>query len=144
MSTAKKTATKKTAPVKKVAKTKSTEQEDDGITEDAEPITVNSGVAMPTISRAGGAGRASKYPFADLEIEEGADYGDSFFVAGKTTKSFGATVGNAKKKVYPEEPKQRNFAVRAVVEEVNGVEVSGVRVWRVPLRQAVEDADGIE
>lgn len=72
-------------------------------------------------------GRKARYPFEALKI------GQSFFVPNsclsKSARKEGQIVFSAvpARKRYPD----RKFICRAVVENFQGAEVSGVRVWRV-------------
>lgn len=73
-------------------------------------------------------GRKARYPFEALEV------GQSFFVPNaclsKNARKEGQIVFSAvpARKRHPD----RKFICRAVVEVEHGVEISGVRVWRVP------------
>ena len=80
------------------------------------------------ISREGGAGRSSMYPWAQLEApttgDDGAPLYSQFFVPGKTTKRFSGVAQAAAKRHHI------SLAVRAMSED--GVE--GVLVQRVEAR----------
>ncbi len=73
-------------------------------------IKVDKGVPMPKAERTQLKPRESKYPWASMEV------GDSFEVAGKTTKNFGTACYAAGKRLG------KKFAARATD--------TGVRVWR--------------
>lgn len=77
-----------------------------------EPYKVHSGVPLPAVKRSGT--RASKYPFATLEV------GEMFFVPAPP-KTFSSQVTAAGRRLG------RKFAVRAV--SVEGQ--AGVGCWRV-------------
>ena len=70
------------------------------------PIVIEKNIPLPPRQN-----RASTYPFDDLEV------GDSFFIEGKSAKSFGSTVQAAAKRTGAK------FTTRAFDD--------GVRVWRI-------------
>ena len=76
-------------------------------------IKIDKDVPCPPKQRGGG--RPPQYPFAELEV------GDSFFAPGTTTKTFGGTVSNTR----------RRLGITLVTRTVEEDGVSGVRVWRV-------------
>lgn len=86
-----------------MAKTKKTAETAQTTTATSFPI--ESGIPIPEATR------NAKYPWSSLEV------GDSFFVPGKTVKTFASQVATAQKK--------RDCKLRA--RNVDG----GVRVWRV-------------
>lgn len=63
--------------------------------------------------------RKLKYPFADLEK------GDSFMVPNAKSSTISGAMNYAKKRF-----EDRHFISRTVVEEIDGKEVKGIRVWR--------------
>ena len=72
-------------------------------------IKIDSDVPMP--NDLGRRGKRAKYPLKHMDI------GDSFFIAGATSRSISGIF-------YPHKPKV--FSARAVVEN----EIKGVRIWR--------------
>jgi hypothetical protein len=117
----------------------------------APAFAINDGVPVPAIKRRGPA--TSIYPFDALTIEDGAEFGQSFFVPATEEmpnpgKSLASTVSSASKRYatengtrtinrkvdgvmtevqVPAYDYERKFIVRSV--EENGVK--GARVWRV-------------
>lgn len=104
---------------------------------------IESNIAVPKASKRT---RASAYPFDELEV------GQSFFVPATAerpdpAKTMGSTVNganarfseeipgetrtNRKGNVVPATRQLREFIVRPVTEDVDGVEVKGARVWRI-------------
>src|ERR1051326_77120 len=97
-------------------------------------FAISSDIPLPAINRGGGAVRESKYPFAKLEI------GQSFFVAGTTTKGFGSTINGQNRKFSKTAPK-RKFTLRAVTEGgVAGVRVGRIAVDETPAAPAGQPA----
>lgn len=74
-------------------------------------FVIEKNVEIPAQVRKGSGTRKSKYPFAEMEMN------DSFFVPERTTKQFAPTAYGAAKKLG------RKFTLRNVE--------GGVRVWRV-------------
>lgn len=72
-------------------------------------------VPIPEVTRGS---RNRNYPFETMEV------GDSFFVEGKTARTFGGTVRNAIKKT------KRNFVYQSHEITEDGVTITGVMVWR--------------
>ena len=117
----------------------------------APTFAINDGVPIPAVKRRGSA--TSVYPFDALTIEDGAEFGQSFFVPATEEmpnpgKSLASTVSSASKRYatengtrtinrkvdgvmtevqVPAYDYERKFIVRSV--EENGVK--GARVWRV-------------
>jgi|SanBayMetagenome_1026888.scaffolds.fasta_scaffold54499_2 hypothetical protein len=73
-------------------------------------IKIDKNIPLPKLERKVPSPRQSKYPFADMEVN------DSFEVAGKTAKQFAGTVYSASKKLG------KKFTMRSTE--------AGVRVWR--------------
>lgn len=78
-------------------------------------VRVFNDIPMPDVSRGS---RNRDYPFNTIEV------GQSFFVEGKTPRTFGQTVRNAQKR----SGKTFIYEAHDIVE--NGNTVSGVMVWR--------------
>lgn len=72
-------------------------------------------IPIPEVTRGS---RNRSYPFETMEV------GESFFVEGKTARTFGGTVRNATKKT------KRNFVYQSYDITENGETISGVMVWR--------------
>lgn len=80
-------------------------------------IRVYDNIPIPEITRGS---RNRSYPFETIKV------GESFFVEGKTARTFGGTVRNAMKKTG------KNFVYQSHEITEDGKTVTGVMVWRKP------------